>query len=69
MDSMEKLCESLYDQLSDEEVFYYSDGPTLPPLQLNQVYSLTSTISEDAKQRNYRSHVEHDAYMSIKQMH
>eukprot|EP00975_Prorocentrum_lima_P043793 9184423-Prorocentrum_lima.AAC.1 len=57
------------DRLSDEEVFHYSDGPTLPPLQLNQVYSLTSTISGDAKQWNYRSPVEHDASMSIKQMH
>eukprot|EP00975_Prorocentrum_lima_P062967 12888608-Prorocentrum_lima.AAC.1 len=66
---MEKFYESLYDRLSDEEFFYYSNGPTLPPLQLNQVYSLTSTVSEDAKQWNYRSHVEHDALMSIKQMH
>eukprot|EP00975_Prorocentrum_lima_P054301 11387612-Prorocentrum_lima.AAC.1 len=41
MDIMEKFYESLYDRLSDEEFFYYSDGPTLPPLQLNQVYSLT----------------------------
>eukprot|EP00975_Prorocentrum_lima_P018694 3938332-Prorocentrum_lima.AAC.1 len=45
--------ESLYDQLSDDEVFYYSDGPDLPPLQNNQVYSVTSTISDDAKQWNF----------------
>eukprot|EP00975_Prorocentrum_lima_P028718 6032301-Prorocentrum_lima.AAC.1 len=69
MDSMETFYESLYHKLFDEEVFHYSDGPDLPPLRLNQVYSLTSTRSGDAKQWDYRSHVEHDAFMSIKLMH
>eukprot|EP00975_Prorocentrum_lima_P021466 4525670-Prorocentrum_lima.AAC.1 len=52
MDMASKFYESLYDQLSDEEVFYYSEGPDLPPLQINQMYSVTSTISDDAKQWN-----------------
>eukprot|EP00975_Prorocentrum_lima_P025893 5448745-Prorocentrum_lima.AAC.1 len=53
MDMTSKFYESLYAQLSDEEVFYYSDGPDLPPLQSNQVYSVTSTISDYAKQWNF----------------
>eukprot|EP00975_Prorocentrum_lima_P018321 3859299-Prorocentrum_lima.AAC.1 len=45
--------ESLYTQLFDEEAFYYSDGPDLPHLQKNQVYSCNHTLCEDAKQWDY----------------
>eukprot|EP00975_Prorocentrum_lima_P041531 8723211-Prorocentrum_lima.AAC.1 len=44
MDIMWKFSESLYDQFSDEKVLYYFDGPDLPPLRNNYVYSVTSTI-------------------------
>eukprot|EP00975_Prorocentrum_lima_P028057 5897370-Prorocentrum_lima.AAC.1 len=36
MDIMGTFYESLYDQFSDKEVFYYSDRQDLPPLQNNQ---------------------------------
>eukprot|EP00975_Prorocentrum_lima_P008467 1808184-Prorocentrum_lima.AAC.1 len=69
MDTLEKFYEGLYDKLSEEDIFQYSDGPDLPPLRLNQIYSLTSATSDDVMTWEYRSHIEHDAFTSIKFMH
>eukprot|EP00975_Prorocentrum_lima_P035997 7573746-Prorocentrum_lima.AAC.1 len=53
MDLIGTFYESLYNQLSDKGVCYYSDGPDLPSLQNNLVYSCNQDLSEDAKQCNY----------------
>eukprot|EP00975_Prorocentrum_lima_P014819 3142162-Prorocentrum_lima.AAC.1 len=68
MDILERFYESLYDHVSEEEPFRYSEGQEFPPVRLNQVPPSTSATSEDIMARDYRSHIEHYAFISIKLM-
>eukprot|EP00975_Prorocentrum_lima_P053595 11245799-Prorocentrum_lima.AAC.1 len=68
MDMLERFYEHLYDQVSEEEPFRYSEGQGFPTLRLNQVPPSNSATSEDIMSWDYRSHIEHDAFSSIKLM-
>eukprot|EP00975_Prorocentrum_lima_P054536 11436307-Prorocentrum_lima.AAC.2 len=68
MNTLKKFYESLYDQVSEEETFQYSEGQEFPPLRLNRLSPSTSATSEDITVWDYRSHIEHDAFSSIKLM-